>query len=125
MSRLIGAIVLLLLIYLPTLQNGVDKNYVTVEGVFNVYPQWYLSKQVLLVCFYNRKVFSVSVIMDRVLLSNPAEIKDVGDGNLIKPYRPIAFYSGFLRDAALSGITLDHDAYPPGVAYIPYHPGFT
>ena len=56
--------------------------------------------------------------MDEVLLPNPTEGEDVSNGDLIRPYFPVAFYSGFRRDAALSRVTVDRDVAPPGVSYI-------
>ena len=63
-------------------------------------------------------MIALSIITYGLLLPNPNKRKDISDGSLIKPYRPVAFYSGFLCDAALYGITVDCDVAPPSMVYI-------
>ena len=51
--------------------------------------------------------------MDGVILPNLTEVEDVGDGALIKPYHPVAFWGGFLHEAALPGAEVDRDIPSP------------
>ena len=62
-----------------------------VGGVVEVYPLWDISEQDFIAWFNNIKVVTLGVIRYNVLLPNPTERQDFGDGALVKPYLPIAY----------------------------------
>ena len=45
----------------------------------------------MLFCFYHETVVPIGIITDGVLLPNPSEVENVGDGNLVKPHLTVVF----------------------------------
>ena len=91
MSRLLGAVVLLLGESLTDPQIGFDEDHISVGGVMEVYLWWDLYEQDLLVKFHNIKVVALIVIKNGVILHITTERKYVDDVALIKLYHHVAF----------------------------------